>query len=471
MRADRFEKWLLVEALEILVAAGVGDACSRSRAASTRCATAPTTSSLVVDHRNADETRSVRTLVGRRDVPGVARARARARATSSPRCRPARGAKLDAIFLDEGFGTLDADTLDTVATHDRVARLRRAAWSASSRTCPRSPNGCRCATASRRDRSHGVGRPGRTREVHRRSVGSGVRIEPRVRDAAVRGDGRRRCRSRRPTQWAPGRPDPATTAPAAVLFVDGVRRHRSAHVDRHRRRRRGARHLRVVRGRASCAATARRELVDVEVGPRRVLALPPRSTTSRPGRPLRSRTRRRDATPETLNTRSTRRHDRVRSAHRRARAAAAPRADRARRSAAQARPHRRRGRRHQVARRALPPGRARPRRRRASTRANARPSSASTPRRSVARRGTSGCPVRPAGRGPGIVRCEASGALAPETVCALADRVDGRAPPVRVGTAQGLRGRRRTCIRSAVSSASCGAGSATRCCSTGRSGS
>jgi exonuclease SbcC len=69
-----------------------------------------TSNFMVIDHRNADEQRSARTLSGGETfLASLALALALAEMT-------ARGAApLDAIFLDEGFGTLDADTLDTVA--------------------------------------------------------------------------------------------------------------------------------------------------------------------------------------------------------------------------------------------------------------------------------------------------------------------------------------------------------------------
>ena len=70
----------------------------------------------VVDHANADAVRSVRRRCR-------AARRSRRRWPSPWRC-PTRwrrlaataAARLDSIFLDEGFGTLDPDTLDTVAT-------------------------------------------------------------------------------------------------------------------------------------------------------------------------------------------------------------------------------------------------------------------------------------------------------------------------------------------------------------------
>ena len=58
--------------------------------------------------------RSARTLSGRRDVPRLAGPGAGAgRRDGDARRRTAR--RLESIFLDEGFGTLDPDTLDVVA--------------------------------------------------------------------------------------------------------------------------------------------------------------------------------------------------------------------------------------------------------------------------------------------------------------------------------------------------------------------
>jgi exonuclease SbcC len=70
---------------------------------------------VVVDHRNADETRSVRTLSGGETFQ-AALALALALSDQLAELSAAGGAKLDAIFCDEGFGSLDADTLDAVAS-------------------------------------------------------------------------------------------------------------------------------------------------------------------------------------------------------------------------------------------------------------------------------------------------------------------------------------------------------------------
>ena len=66
----------------------------------------------VVDHRNADERRSVSTLSGGETfLVSLALALSLAEALAGT-----GGASLDAIILDEGFGTLDDESLDTVAT-------------------------------------------------------------------------------------------------------------------------------------------------------------------------------------------------------------------------------------------------------------------------------------------------------------------------------------------------------------------
>jgi exonuclease SbcC len=69
---------------------------------------------LVVDHRNADEQRSARTLSGGETfLASLALALALADHVGSLASQGA--ARLESVFLDEGFGTLDPETLDTVA--------------------------------------------------------------------------------------------------------------------------------------------------------------------------------------------------------------------------------------------------------------------------------------------------------------------------------------------------------------------
>ncbi|HWS44277.1 MAG TPA: SbcC/MukB-like Walker B domain-containing protein, partial [Acidimicrobiia bacterium] len=114
LRSDRFEKWLLAEALDVLV-----DAASRTLYALSQGRFSLRSSTeeefVIVDHRNADETRSVRTLSGGETFQ-ASLALALALSDQLASLSAAGGVKLDAIFLDEGFGSLDADTLDAVAS-------------------------------------------------------------------------------------------------------------------------------------------------------------------------------------------------------------------------------------------------------------------------------------------------------------------------------------------------------------------
>lgn len=112
LKANQFQSWLLAEALESLLdganhllAQLTGDAYSlvlESRSIE------------VVDHRNADERRSVRSLSGGETFL-VSLALALSLGEQLINLSNRGGAKLEAIFLDEGFGTLDPETLETVA--------------------------------------------------------------------------------------------------------------------------------------------------------------------------------------------------------------------------------------------------------------------------------------------------------------------------------------------------------------------
>ena len=69
---------------------------------------------LVIDHRNADERRSARTLSGGETfLASLALALSLAEQVAGLAARG--GARLEALFLDEGFGALDPETLDVVA--------------------------------------------------------------------------------------------------------------------------------------------------------------------------------------------------------------------------------------------------------------------------------------------------------------------------------------------------------------------
>jgi len=112
LRADRFPEWLVAEALAVLTV----DASEilRELTGGQFSLAVGEREFVVVDHANADEQRPARTLSGGETFQAsLALALALSRQI---RNLAAEGApRLDAIFLDEGFGTLDSETLDVVA--------------------------------------------------------------------------------------------------------------------------------------------------------------------------------------------------------------------------------------------------------------------------------------------------------------------------------------------------------------------
>ncbi len=114
LRSNRFEKWMLAEALDVLVGAASTTLFALSQGRFSLASDADE-EFVVVDHANADETRSVRTLSGGETFQ-ASLALALALSDQLASLSSAGGSKLDAIMLDEGFGSLDADTLDAVAT-------------------------------------------------------------------------------------------------------------------------------------------------------------------------------------------------------------------------------------------------------------------------------------------------------------------------------------------------------------------
>jgi exonuclease SbcC len=80
------------------------------------------TNFVVVDHANADEMRGVATLSGGETfLASLSLATALARSITDI-AGEAIGSRLEAMFIDEGFGTLDVETLDIVI--DALERLR-----------------------------------------------------------------------------------------------------------------------------------------------------------------------------------------------------------------------------------------------------------------------------------------------------------------------------------------------------------
>jgi exonuclease SbcC len=113
LRADAFPRWLLAAALDVLVA----DASTTlMELTGGQFELAHEDGEfLVVDHADADSRRSVKTLSGGETFQAslslalALSAQLRSMATGG-------AAKLDSIFLDEGFGTLDEATLEVVAS-------------------------------------------------------------------------------------------------------------------------------------------------------------------------------------------------------------------------------------------------------------------------------------------------------------------------------------------------------------------
>ncbi len=113
LKADGFERWLLGSALDVLVADAGGTLLELSGGQFEL--THDGRDFAVVDHADADSVRPVRTLSGGETFQASL---ALALALSAQLAGLAAGgtARLDAIVLDEGFGTLDEATLDVVAS-------------------------------------------------------------------------------------------------------------------------------------------------------------------------------------------------------------------------------------------------------------------------------------------------------------------------------------------------------------------
>ena len=112
-KRGRFESWIVEEALRRLVE-GATQTLNELSTGQYSMTLSDTGEFLVIDHHNADETRSAKTLSGGETfLASLSLALSLSDQLSELATKGA--ARLDAIFLDEGFGTLDADTLETVA--------------------------------------------------------------------------------------------------------------------------------------------------------------------------------------------------------------------------------------------------------------------------------------------------------------------------------------------------------------------
>ena len=112
-----FPRWLVGEALDLLLADASVLLRQLSGGQYSLAAVDGGSDLAVIDHANADELRPVRSLSGGETFQAsLAFALALSDHLASLTAASASSAaRLDAIFLDEGFGTLDADSLDTVA--------------------------------------------------------------------------------------------------------------------------------------------------------------------------------------------------------------------------------------------------------------------------------------------------------------------------------------------------------------------
>lgn len=114
LKSSNFEKWLLHRALRRLVAGATRTLHELSDGAYSLTLD-DTGGFAVIDHRNADETRSARTLSGGETfLASLALALALSEHVAD--LAAAGAARLESLILDEGFGTLDTETLDVVAT-------------------------------------------------------------------------------------------------------------------------------------------------------------------------------------------------------------------------------------------------------------------------------------------------------------------------------------------------------------------
>ena len=121
LRANNFEQWLCSEALALLIAAASETLRELSAGQYELALNERTNAIEVIDYGEAGLRRSVRTLSGGETFQ-AALALALALSERVAGLAAAAARSLDSIFLDEGFGTLDPATLETVAaTLERLA--------------------------------------------------------------------------------------------------------------------------------------------------------------------------------------------------------------------------------------------------------------------------------------------------------------------------------------------------------------
>jgi DNA repair protein SbcC/Rad50 len=123
LRSDRFPRWLVAAAVNALVADASANVAGLSGGQFDL--TYADGDFYVIDHTDADSHRSVRTLSGGETFQ-ASLALALALSSQMSALAAAGAARLDSIFLDEGFGTLDPETLEVVAaTLETLAQGQR----------------------------------------------------------------------------------------------------------------------------------------------------------------------------------------------------------------------------------------------------------------------------------------------------------------------------------------------------------
>ncbi len=123
LRSDRFPRWLVTAAIDALVTDASATLAGLSGGQFDL--THEDGEFYVIDHADADSRRSVRTLSGGETFQ-ASLALALALSAQMASLAAAGAARLDSIFLDEGFGTLDPETLEVVsATLETLAHGQR----------------------------------------------------------------------------------------------------------------------------------------------------------------------------------------------------------------------------------------------------------------------------------------------------------------------------------------------------------
>ncbi len=114
LKADRFQRWLVEETL-VDLAAGASGRLHEMSAGRYSLELGTGGEFAVVDHAEGDERRGIRTLSGGETFQ-ASLALALALSDHLVEMSGRRGHMLESIFLDEGFGTLDPESLDAVAS-------------------------------------------------------------------------------------------------------------------------------------------------------------------------------------------------------------------------------------------------------------------------------------------------------------------------------------------------------------------